>query len=82
MEAFKAPLTFDIGCPSSLASSFVIEIQKYARRIEHERICETRRKLDRFTTVVAYTSVTLKPLLHKLSTEPGVCMRILIFTPS
>jgi len=44
----------------------------------------TRRKLGRFTTVVAYTSVTLKPWLHQLSTEPGVfvCMRILVFTLS
>ena len=32
--AFKEPLTLDIGYPSSLVSSFVIEIQKYAGRIE------------------------------------------------
>jgi len=37
--AFKHPLTFDIGCPSSLGSSFVIEIQTQARRIDLERIC-------------------------------------------
>ena len=36
--AFKDPLTLDIGCPSSLGSSFVIEIQSHARRIELERI--------------------------------------------
>jgi len=39
MVAFKDPLTVDIGCPSSLGSSFVIEIQTHARRIELERIC-------------------------------------------
>ena len=39
MVAFKDPLTLDIGCPSSLGSSFVIEIQTHARRIELERIC-------------------------------------------
>jgi len=39
MEAFKDPLTFDIGYPSSLGSSFVIEIQPHARRIGLERIC-------------------------------------------
>jgi len=39
MVAFKDPLTIDIGCPSNLGSSFVIEIQTHARRIELERIC-------------------------------------------
>jgi len=39
MVAFKDPLTLDIGCPSSLGSSFVIEIQTHARRIELEQIC-------------------------------------------
>jgi len=39
MVAFKDPLTLDIGCPSSLGSPFVIEIQTHARRIELERIC-------------------------------------------
>jgi len=37
--AFKDPLTLDTGCPSSLGSSFVIEIQTHARRIELDRIC-------------------------------------------
>ena len=32
--SIQRPPTFDIGCPSSLVSSFVIEIQKYAGRIE------------------------------------------------
>jgi len=36
MAAFKDPLTFDIGYLSSLGSSFVIEIQVHARRIELE----------------------------------------------
>jgi len=36
---FKDPLTVDIGYPSSLESSFVIEIQARARRIGLERIC-------------------------------------------
>jgi len=39
MLAFRDPLTHDIGCPSSLGSLFVIEIQTHARRIELERIC-------------------------------------------
>ena len=39
MVAFKDPLTLDIGYPSSLGSSFVVEIQTHARRIELERIC-------------------------------------------
>jgi len=30
MIAFKDPLTLDISCPSSLGSSFVIEIQTHA----------------------------------------------------
>jgi len=38
MEAFKNLLTFDIGYPSSLGSSFVIEIQIHAK-IGPERIC-------------------------------------------
>jgi len=37
MVAFKDPLTLDIGYPSSLGSSFVIDIQTHARRIELER---------------------------------------------
>jgi len=37
--AFHDPLTLDTGCPSSLGSSFVIEIQTHARRIELDRIC-------------------------------------------
>ena len=37
--AFKDPLTLDVSCPSSLGSSFVIEIQTQARRIDLERIC-------------------------------------------
>jgi len=53
MVAFKDPLTLDIGYPSSLGSSFVIEIQTHARRIELEQICWTRRKLSRITTAVA-----------------------------
>ena len=36
---FKDPLTLDIGYPSSLGSSLVIEIQARARRIGLERIC-------------------------------------------
>ena len=63
MVAFK-DLTLNVGNPSSLGSSFVIEIQTHARRIELERICYTRQKLGGITTVVAYTSVTLKPSLH------------------
>jgi len=39
MVAFNDPLTLDIDCPSSLGSSFVIEIQTHARRIELEWIC-------------------------------------------
>jgi len=39
MVAFKDLLTLDIGCLSSLGSSFVIEIQTQARRLELERIC-------------------------------------------
>jgi len=39
----------------------VIQIQAHARRMGLERISKTRGKLGRFTTVVAYTSVTLKP---------------------
>jgi len=39
MVAFKDPLILDIGYPSTLGSSFVIEIQTHARRIELERIC-------------------------------------------
>ena len=38
MEAFKDPLTFGMGYPSSLGSSFVIEIQTHARK-GLERIC-------------------------------------------
>jgi len=38
MEAFNDPLTFEIGYPSSLGSSFVIEIQTHAK-IGLERIC-------------------------------------------
>jgi len=34
MVAFKDPLTIDICCPSSLGSSFEVEIQTHARRIE------------------------------------------------
>jgi len=34
MVAFKDPLTLDIDCPSSLGSSFAVEIQTHARRIE------------------------------------------------
>ena len=34
MVAFKDPLTLDIGYPSSLGSSFEVEIQTHARRIE------------------------------------------------
>jgi len=34
MVAFKDPLTLDIGCPSSLGSSFEVEIHTHARRIE------------------------------------------------
>jgi len=37
--ALKDPLTFDIGYPSSLGSSFVIEIQTDARGIGLEQIC-------------------------------------------
>jgi len=58
--AFKNPLSLDIGYLSSLGSSFVIEIQAHARIIGLE-FAKTRRKLSRFTTVVAYTSATLKP---------------------
>jgi len=32
--AFKDPLTLDMRCPSSLGSSFEVEIQTHARRIE------------------------------------------------
>jgi len=39
IEAFKDPLTFDMGYASSLGSSFVIEIQTHARGIGLERIC-------------------------------------------
>jgi len=39
MVAFKDPLTVDKGYPSSLGSSFVIEIQAHARRIGLGRIC-------------------------------------------
>ena len=39
MVAFKDPLTLDKSYPSSLGSSFVIENQTHARRIEMERIC-------------------------------------------
>jgi len=39
MVPFKDPLTLDKGYPSNLGSSFVIEIQTHARRIELERIC-------------------------------------------
>jgi len=38
MEAFNDALTFEIGYPSSLGSSFVIEIQTHAK-IGLERIC-------------------------------------------
>jgi len=41
MVAFKDPLTLDIACPSSLGSSFVIEIETHVRRIELEQICQT-----------------------------------------
>jgi len=37
--AIKDPLTVDKGYPSSLGSSFVIEIQARAKRIGLERIC-------------------------------------------
>jgi len=37
--AFKDLLTVDKGYPSSLGSSFVIEIQAHARRIGLERFC-------------------------------------------
>jgi len=43
MEAFKNLLTFDIGYPSSLGSSFVIEIQIHAK-IGPERICWNKTK--------------------------------------
>jgi len=39
MVAIKDMLTLEIGYPSSSGSSFVIEIQTHARRIELERIC-------------------------------------------
>ena len=39
MEAFKDPRALNIGCRSRLESSFVIEIQTHARRIEQERMC-------------------------------------------
>jgi len=39
MVAFKDPLILAIGYPSSLGSSFVIEIQTHARRKGLERIC-------------------------------------------
>jgi len=58
----------------SLGSAFVIEIQKYARRIELERNCQTRRKLGRFTTVVAYISITLKPWLPTLVEYGTSCL--------
>jgi len=61
MAAFKDPLTLDIGYLSSLRSSFLIESQAHVRRIRLERFAKTRLKLGRFTTVVAYTCVTLKP---------------------
>jgi len=44
MVAFKDPLTLDIDYLSSLASSFVIEIQAHARRIGLERICLNKTK--------------------------------------
>ena len=40
MVPFKDPRTLDIGYPSSLGSSFVIEILAHARRIELERIAK------------------------------------------
>jgi len=80
--AFKDTLTVEKGYPSSLGSSFVIELQTHARRIGWNEFAKTRRKLGRFTSVVAYTSVTLKPWLHHLSTEPGVSMKIQLFTLS
>ena len=43
--AFKDPLTLDMGYPSSLRSSFVIEIQARARRIGLERICWNKTKI-------------------------------------
>jgi len=43
--AFKDPLTLDVGYPSSLGSSFVIEIQARARRIGLERICWNKTKI-------------------------------------
>ena len=58
MVAFKDSLTLDISCPSSLGPSFEVEIQTHVRRIEVQRICSTRRKLGRFTTVVAHTCHT------------------------
>jgi len=61
MVAFKDPLTLDISCLSSLGSSFVIEIQTHAGGVGLEPFAKTRRKLDRFTTVVACASVTLEP---------------------
>jgi len=64
MVAFKDLLTLDIGYRSSLWSSFVIEIQAHAGRIGQERIYQNKTKLGRFTTVVAYKSVTQKPWLQ------------------
>jgi len=37
--SIQDPLTLDIGYPSRLGSSFVIEIQTHARRIALEGIC-------------------------------------------
>jgi len=59
MEAFNDPLTLGIGYPSSLGSSFVIEIQTHAK-IGLERICKNKMK-SQAGLRVAYTSATLKP---------------------
>jgi len=52
----------------SIQTSLTLDIRNsstsYSRRIGLEVFAKTRRKLGRFTTVVAFTSVTLKPWLH------------------
>jgi len=45
MVAFKDPLTLEIGYPSSLGPSIVIEIQTHARRIGLNEFAKTRRKV-------------------------------------
>jgi len=60
-------------------SSFVIEIETHARRIGIERICWNKTK-SWAGLLVAYTSATLKPWPALLRTEPGVSIRLLIFT--